>query len=802
MFFSKISLYFALLLSAVYSFATSLDASQIKTSADSSTKFSQDFVAALSLQDSSSREEAFREKTPREMSREEFLSPDIFQNRVIRLEQMQKKMRDASQDAMTKKFAFAAALFYADKQDSAIAAYEALLGKDKSLDPMIILRLAKIFLAKQDFDSMRKILRSSDSLLTTDSWENTALFLRAEAALADTLLSDKNKTDSLAAYLNRFPKGERATFIRFRYAVLLEKLGDNRRAKKAYLRVLAAGGANADSAFAGVHRLRKADNKEETLDEKWAYTKLACANVPSEECLSLIDSILALDLSIATANQQQNVDSAEVLLSAEDSVWAKLPPSTLERNVRKSIWEKRAVALRGAGKFEESYAQFRFLIDSVESKALWMQSALKLLRKDETKNAKAIAELDSLLQSKNQFGKENANNLWLRGFESEQKKKYKQAIRYYEQLENPKFGKNNRRQWATFRIGLVYVKQGNWAAAKKKFEEGKKLPFTWSASASRMFLGDAEHALGHDSLAKMAYLDCIEDFPLGYYAHRCRAKLGEYKLLPVDSIPVVRGVDMSEKETFAWIRKRQSKMRHSYSAENFARVQTLLNYGFAEEALQLFQSEFKTNKNSKRLDFLYAYGTLFFEYGETALAYRLARAFQNAMPRAALARAPRSVLQFLYPIPYNAQVVRYAGHSIDPYFVYSVMRQESIFDFKITSPVGARGLLQIMPATGKNLASLEQISPWNPDMLYNPYMNIRLGVRYLIDLKHEYNEDYMYVLGNYNAGPKPTKRWQAAGKDLPWDIRAEDISYWETRDYVKRVMGNYWIYKEIRQGVL
>jgi soluble lytic murein transglycosylase len=80
-------------------------------------------------------------------------------------------------------------------------------------------------------------------------------------------------------------------------------------------------------------------------------------------------------------------------------------------------------------------------------------------------------------------------------------------------------------------------------------------------------------------------------------------------------------------------------------------------------------------------------------------------------------------------------------------------------------------------------------------------MNIRLGIRYLVDLKAEYSDDYMYVLGNYNAGPKPTKRWQAAGQGKHWDIRAEEISYWETRDYVKRVMGNYWIYQEIYEGL-
>ena len=158
---------------------------------------------------------------------------------------------------------------------------------------------------------------------------------------------------------------------------------------------------------------------------------------------------------------------------------------------------------------------------------------------------------------------------------------------------------------------------------------------------------------------------------------------------------------------------------------------------------------------------------------------------------------PIDVLHFLYPIPYRDQVKFHSSDRIDPFFVYSVMRQESIFNFEIMSPAGACGLLQIMPATGKMLAGKEGLENFEPKQLFNAYMNIRLGVRYLVDLKAEYNNDYMYVLGNYNAGPKPTKRWQAQGEGKSWDIRAEEISYWETRDYVKRVMGNYWIYQEI-----
>jgi soluble lytic murein transglycosylase len=156
---------------------------------------------------------------------------------------------------------------------------------------------------------------------------------------------------------------------------------------------------------------------------------------------------------------------------------------------------------------------------------------------------------------------------------------------------------------------------------------------------------------------------------------------------------------------------------------------------------------------------------------------------------------PIQVLKFLYPMPHEAKVKKHA--KIDPHIVYSVMRQESMFDALITSPAGARGLLQIMPPTGDFLAKNEKIEGYNKNLLYNAYLNIRLGVRYLNDLHAEYEGDYIGILGNYNAGPAPARRWMASHGKEPWDIRVEEVSYWETRDYVKRVTGNYWTYKEL-----
>lgn len=714
-----------------------------------------------------------------------------FQNVVVRSERALKNAADSSLPQMTRDFAKAAYYFYNDMWDSAYAAYDALRNADSTLFGEVVLRMARSKYHLGDYKGMRKTLKLAKRLEKDDSWKRKSARLRIEAAMADSKLSDRAHSDSLKVFLSKYPKSPDAEALKYRYAQYQEKFKHAKVAKQYYIKLLTSKTSYKDSAYVALRRLRKVRGVTETLPEMVAYAKMACAKDEAKVCLSLLDSIQIIDAKLVEKNPES------IVPPPDDSLLLPLPPSTLDRDTRITLWEKRAVILRTLKREEESIEQFRYLLDSVEARPLWIQSTLRMLRKDAKKNEEEIRMMDSLLQDANEFSKENANNLWVRGLEHEQQQNYDSALVCYGQLTHKRFGKNPKRQWAKFRMGFVYFKQEKWNEAVQAFTEASQEQFLWSGSAARMFLGDAYMKLGKDSLARAAYLDCIRDFPLAYYAHRSRVKLEEHKLMLPNNIPFAHGVEMSPEQTLEWIRSGQKITRTdtTYNPERYQRIKKLFLYGFADEAFAVYDEARK--KNYKRLDFLYEYGQLFYEMGETAAGYRLARQFQSNVDRRRLMTPPISVLHFLYPVPYKEQVRYHSGERIDPFFVYSVMRQESIFNFQIASPVGACGLLQIMPKTGERLAKLEQIENFDPKQLFNAYLNIRLGIRYLVDLKAEYNDDYMYVLGNYNAGPTPTKRWQAAGEGLPWDIRVEDISYWETRDYVKRVMGNYWIYQEI-----
>lgn len=721
----------------------------------------------------------------------EQVEPDKFQNFIVHADLAKAAFSDTTLSADVRDFAKAAYYYYTEKWDSAFVAYEALRTRDPKLESAVVLRMAKSRFMQGDFAGMREVLKQGAKFEKDNLFAKTAADLRIDAALDDSTLSEAARADSLKHYLDRNTKGEKVAALRFRYAVYLEKIKQQKQAKRYYMQVLAMSSPYKDSAFTAIQRLRKVRTTPESLAEKVAYARMACGKEEASACLDLLDSIRVMDERAVAKHPESALEPSG------DSLQMLLPKSTLDLNARIALWEKRVVALKALKREQEAIAQYVYLIDSVEARPVWIQAALRMMRNAATKNTKEIRRLDAILQDMSQFSKENANNLWVRGFEHEQQARYDSAIVCFKKLSNSRFGNNQKRQWAKFRIGLIYFKQEKWNEAEKAFVDAAKDPFLWSGSGSRMFLADTYMKMGKDSLAREAYLDCIRDFPLGYYAHRSRIKLVEYKLMEASEVPYAHGIPMSPDSTLAWVRsvQKNDKKDASYSPENYGRIKNLFQYGFSEEAFTLYEELRK--KNAKRLDFLYEFGKLFYEMGETAAGYRLARQFQAQIDRRKLMEPPLDVLHYLFPVPYKDQVKFHSGTRIDPFFVYSVMRQESIFNFQIVSPAGACGLLQIMPATGRMLAKQEGLANFDPSQLYNAYLNIRLGIRYLVDLKAEYKDDYMYVLGNYNAGPKPTRRWQAAGAGLPWDIRAEDISYWETRDYVKRVMGNYWIYQEI-----
>ena len=137
------------------------------------------------------------------------------------------------------------------------------------------------------------------------------------------------------------------------------------------------------------------------------------------------------------------------------------------------------------------------------------------------------------------------------------------------------------------------------------------------------------------------------------------------------------------------------------------------------------------------------------------------------------------------------------GNGVDPFLVLSVMRQESLFQADIVSPADARGLMQIIPPTGKMIASKLGVNGFSPNNLFDPKTNIDFGVWYLKSLMDRSDGDLVRVLSSYNAGEKRSDLWWKRTKHLDMDERIESITFRETRNYVKRVLRNLENYKRL-----
>jgi peptidoglycan lytic transglycosylase len=163
--------------------------------------------------------------------------------------------------------------------------------------------------------------------------------------------------------------------------------------------------------------------------------------------------------------------------------------------------------------------------------------------------------------------------------------------------------------------------------------------------------------------------------------------------------------------------------------------------------------------------------------------------------------------QASYPKAYEEWVLHYSKkNKVDPYLVWSLMRAESTYRPKIKSGAGAVGLMQIMPATGKQIAGGLKESGYSKSLLENPETNIRFGTYYLSgrlkqfggtgDNKEAWLKTVTRSLAAYNAGPTRSERWskRTDGLGLPAAAFVEEIPIKETREYVKRILGFYLVY--------
>jgi soluble lytic murein transglycosylase len=162
-----------------------------------------------------------------------------------------------------------------------------------------------------------------------------------------------------------------------------------------------------------------------------------------------------------------------------------------------------------------------------------------------------------------------------------------------------------------------------------------------------------------------------------------------------------------------------------------------------------------------------------------------------------LGRQPdeRRLYELRFPLHHGATIRREAARNdLDPAWVAAEIRAESVFDPNARSAANARGLMQVVPATGAAEARRLGL-PWHgADTLYDADTNIAIGTAYLRKLLDKYGGKPYFTIAGYNAGPTPLQRWQSQRPGMDPDFWIETISNKETREYVARVLAFSTIY--------
>ncbi|KAB3531140.1 lytic transglycosylase domain-containing protein [Alkaliphilus serpentinus] len=155
--------------------------------------------------------------------------------------------------------------------------------------------------------------------------------------------------------------------------------------------------------------------------------------------------------------------------------------------------------------------------------------------------------------------------------------------------------------------------------------------------------------------------------------------------------------------------------------------------------------------------------------------------------------------QLAYQRPFEELVMKAAEEfQIDPYLIWAVMREESHYRPEVFSRVGAVGLMQIMPATGEDIASRLKVD-FNDSHLLNPEINIRFGAYYIKLMLNSFEGDMDRALAAYNGGPGNVRKWSRTHLGSTKEGFPTAITFLETRRYITKVKNSYYTYKWLYQ---
>lgn len=254
-------------------------------------------------------------------------------------------------------------------------------------------------------------------------------------------------------------------------------------------------------------------------------------------------------------------------------------------------------------------------------------------------------------------------------------------------------------------------------------------------------------------------------------------------------------VSASEKETDEDKDEPVTEFKSPGLQARFDRAKKLMDMGFYEWARwELYEIEKRTRNKTYLRMLMSAYE----EIDSFNRSSYISEIYFSGVRHKGGLEKEKDLWEKAYPRAFASAVDYYSDQfGVDEEFIWSIMRAESRYKADIASPVGAKGLLQLMPNTSRQVARLLGDVHFHTDTLVQPEVNIRLGSRYLNRLSKKFDGNMALVAAGYNAGPHRVDSWLVSFGHLEMDEFIDHIPFLETRNYVKKVIRNYGIYKQL-----
>jgi len=361
---------------------------------------------------------------------------------------------------------------------------------------------------------------------------------------------------------------------------------------------------------------------------------------------------------------------------------------------------------------------------------------------------------------------------------------------------------------AIFLAAISFYRMGDFQTALAEFDR-----FSGAAAdieeraAAQLWIGKSYQALGDDTSATAAFGRAVAEDPTGYYSERARDILaGREPFTPPLVYDLGVDPDYERVEAETWMREvfaipegvDLNGLGPLLNDTRVLRGTELWGLGLYDLAQLEFESLWQAIRINPMDNYRLANYLIDLGFYRTAIFAAREVLNLNQMDDAATMNAPKHFNHIRFGTYFRELVVPISqAYDLHPLFLYSVIRQESLFASWVQSTAGARGLMQIIPSTG---ASIAEQAGWPPnyvdDDLYRPKVSVTFGSDYLSAQRDYFQGDFYTALAAYNGGPGNAAIWkELAGVDA--DLFLEIIRFEETREYIKGIYEIFSIYRNL-----